>query len=52
MPVRKISLIKDVVYHICNKSIAGFEIFNNKEDYNRMIELMSFYAAEKVPCKF
>jgi putative transposase len=52
VPIRKIPLVKNEVYHICNKSIAGFKIFNNDRDYKRMVELMSFYIFEKVPCKF
>jgi len=52
MPIRKIKLVKGEVYHIYNKSIAGFSVFNNAGDYNRMTELASFYIAEKVPCKF
>lgn len=51
MPIRKIPLANGEVYHICNKSIAGFKIFNDYKDCDRMIESMSFYIAEKVPCK-
>jgi len=40
------------VYHICNKSIAGFRIFNNDEDYNRMLKLMTFYNSQNTPCSF
>ena len=52
MPIRKVSLVNGEVYHICNKSIAGFKIFNDDKDYKRMMESISFYSAEKVPCKF
>lgn len=52
MSIRKVPLVNNEVYHICNKSIAGFKIFNDSRDYNRMVETMSFYMAENVPCKF
>ena len=52
MPIRKIPLAKDEVYHVYNKSIAGFKIFNDCEDCDRMIELISFHAAGEVPCSF
>jgi len=52
MPIRKVSLVDDELYHVCNKSIAGFKIFNHGKDYDRMMELISFYIVEKVPCRF
>ena len=52
MPIRKISLVNGMVYHVCNKSIAGFKIFNDDRDYDRIMGLMSFYIAEEVPYKF
>jgi putative transposase len=52
MPIRRISLVNGEIYHVCNKSIAGFKIFNHDRDYNRMMELLSFYMAGEVPCDF
>jgi putative transposase len=52
MPIRKISLVNGEVYHICNKSIAGFKIFNGDKDYDRIMGLISFYIADEVPYKF
>lgn len=52
MSIREVSLVTSEIYHICNKSIAGFRIFNNDMDYERMMESMHFYIAETVPCKF
>lgn len=52
MPIRKVSLVNGEVYHICNKSIAGFKIFNDDKDCDRMMELISFYIAGKVLCNF
>lgn len=52
MPIRKVPLAAEEVYHIYNKSIAGFKIFNNDCEYSRMIELICFYMMEELPCKF
>jgi len=52
MPIRKVSLVNGGVYHIYNKSIADFRIFNDDKDYDRIVGLMSFYIAEEVPYKF
>jgi putative transposase len=32
-----------MVYHLCNKSIAGFVIFNNDVEYGRMIDGIKYY---------
>ncbi len=52
MSFQKIPLVNNEVYHIFNKSIAGFKIFNNDMDYERMMESIRFYIAETTPCKF
>jgi len=52
MPIRKVSLVNGEIYHICNKSIAGFKIFNDYRDYDRIVGLMSFYIADEVPYSF
>ncbi len=41
--MRKDFLVNDQVYHICTKSIAGYKIFNNDEEYVRMIDLIRYY---------
>lgn len=46
MPRRKVPLIKYNIYHIYNKSIANFKIFNSPRDYDRIINEISFYAME------
>ena len=43
---RKNPLATGEVYHVFNKSIAGFVIFNNQTDYNRMISTIRYYQAE------
>ena len=43
---RKIPLVNGEVYHILNKSIAGYEIFNTQADYLRMQHLFRYYQKE------
>jgi len=37
MPIRKNPIAPNNVYHIFNKSIAGYKIFNTHDDFLRMI---------------
>jgi len=43
---RKIPLVNGEIYHILNKSIAGYEIFNTQADYLRMQHLFRYYQKE------
>lgn len=43
---RKIPLVNGEVYHVLNKSIAGYEIFNTQADYLRMMHLLRYYQKE------
>ena len=52
MPYRKIPLAINELYHVCTKSIAGFTIFNNPREYDRMLGAMDFYSLEKPPCSY
>jgi len=45
--MRKEKLSEGSVYHIFTKSIAGFVIFNNQVEYNRMLEGIRFYQMGK-----
>ncbi len=47
MPIRKETLVTGEVYHIFNKSIAGFKIFNNQLDFSRFVEVIRYYQKEK-----
>jgi len=47
---RKVPLVTDEYYHVFNKSIEGFRIFNNQYDYKRMLNLIIFYQLRDVPC--
>lgn len=42
----------DKIYHIMTKSIAGYVIFNNKEEYLRMKQLIRYYQVENPPVKY
>jgi putative transposase len=49
---RKNHLATGEYYHVFNKSIAGFRIFNNQPAYHHMIQLMRYYQLKSQPCKF
>jgi putative transposase len=42
----------DAFYHIFTKSIAGYKVFNNKENYERMIAALQYYSYKNIPIKF
>ena len=50
--MRKNQLVNGEVYHIVNKSIAGFKIFNNDSEFSRMIDVIRYYQRKKPPVKF
>ena len=41
--IRKFPLVTGEIYHVFNKSIAGFRIFNNDTEFIRMKEAVSYY---------
>ena len=41
--IRKIPLVSGEIYHIFNKSIAGYKIFNTKGEFLRMMEVTQYY---------
>ncbi|MDD5613960.1 MAG: transposase [Candidatus Omnitrophica bacterium] len=50
--IRKDALVTDETYHVFNKSIAGFKIFNSESDFFRMRETFCYYQQENRECKF
>ena len=38
--MRQIPLVTNEYYHVCNKSIAGYQIFNDEKEFLRMIEVL------------
>ncbi|MCL5407464.1 MAG: transposase [Patescibacteria group bacterium] len=49
---RKNKLENNYIYHVINRSIASYQIFNTDNDYLRMIMLFCFYQRENLPTKF
>ena len=45
-------LANNYVYHIVSRSIAHYKIFNNNNDYLRMVRLLCFYNVRNPPTKF
>lgn len=52
MYIRKDLLVVGEIYHVFNKSIAGFKIFNNDSEFSRMTGTIRHYQREKPPVKF
>ncbi|TSC92138.1 MAG: putative transposase [Candidatus Berkelbacteria bacterium Licking1014_85] len=50
MPSRNI-LTSGEYYHIFNRSIAGFKIFNDNSGYKRFIDTFTYYQIDDRPCK-
>lgn len=49
---RKEKLVTGEIYHIFNKSIAGFKIFNNDIEFLRMKAMLKYFQVENMPLKF
>lgn len=49
---RKDPLITGEIYHILNKSIAGFKIFNNDSEFSRTLAIIKYYQVKNQPVKF
>jgi len=52
MQSRKDLLVNDGIYHIMNKSIAGYKIFNNQNDYKRIIDVIRYYQRIEPPTRY
>ncbi len=50
--IRKFPLVTNETYHIFNKSIAGYEIFNTKEEFLRIVEVIKHYLPVKTKIRF
>lgn len=50
--MRKYPLIEGKVYHTFTRSIAGFEIFRNESDFQRMGSMLNYYKVKNPPAKF
>lgn len=52
MPVRTFSIATDEVHHVFSKSIAGFKVFRDSREYERMRKLLKFYTKENPSLRF
>lgn len=50
--MRKHELIVGQTYHVFSRSIAGYVIFNNDEEYSRMRDIMLYYIKERPRLRF
>ncbi len=50
--MRKYPLVTNEFYHIVNRSIAKFKVFNNDNDYQRMINLIYYYQNGKTAISY
>ena len=50
--IRKCPLVTNEYYHVFNKSIAGFRIFNNGNEYNKMMHTILYYQIQDPGCSF
>ena len=52
MATKRNPLIEGKVYHVFTKTIAGYKIFRNDSEYERMRGLLEYYKIESPPLKF
>jgi putative transposase len=50
--MRKQPLVTGEVYHVLNRSIAGFKIFDHKNSSERMLSLARYYKVKRPPTRF
>jgi putative transposase len=50
--MRKYILEDGRIYHVFTKSIAGFQVFRSRADYERMKGLLKYYMIENPPLKY
>lgn len=50
--MRKDKLTTGEIYHVLNKSIAGYEIFNDASHFLRIKELLRYYNRKNIEFKF
>lgn len=49
---RREALAIGEIYHVCNKTIAGYKIFNYAQDYFRMKQMLLYYRLASTPGQF
>lgn len=49
---REERLVNSEIYHIFNKSIADFKIFNSNRNFSRMKDMLKYYQMKDMPIRF
>jgi len=49
---RKNRLVIGEIYHVMNKSIAGYQIFNSPADYERLLRMLDFFSYNEISDRF
>lgn len=52
MTIRKVPIVVGEIYHVFNRSIARQPIFNSVTDYQRALDVFSFYSFFEPPLRF
>ncbi len=52
MPIRITPLVKDEIYHVFNRSVAGIPIFDGKRNGERAMDTMWFYMHQDLSIRF
>lgn len=52
MSTRRNPLLIGQIYHIFSKSISGYKIFRDDDEYERMKDLLKYYKTENTPMRF
>lgn len=52
MPYRTVPFVVNEVYHIFNRSIARLPIFIDRNDYERVLDLVNYYRFSSPPLRF
>ncbi len=52
MPIRRVVLANNQIYHILNRSLQRIPIFQNTKEKKRIINLINYYSFKNRPCKF
>ena len=52
MSTRRKPLLVGQIYHIFSKSISGYKIFRDDDEYERMKDLLKYYRTESTPMRF
>ena len=52
MPRRSIPIVKNEIYHVVNRTIGGYPIFNNDRNCRRFIDVINYYRVNKPPIRY